>query len=121
MPVSREYLEYVIDQLKALGPVTARRMFGGAGLYLQGVFFGLIADEVLYFKVDDSNRKDYFDAGTGPFKPYGSYAMSYYEVPADVLEDPEEAVRWARTAIEVAGRARSRRSTTAKKNAGKRK
>lgn len=104
MPVSQEYLAYLIDQLKALGPVSAKRMFGGAGLYLRGLFFGLVADDALFFKVDETNRKDYLDAGSGPFKPFGTYEMGYYEVPADVLEDPDELARWARKAVEIAGK-----------------
>jgi DNA transformation protein len=104
MPVSPEYLDYIIDQLKAFGPVTAKRMFSGAGLYHQGLFFGIIADDVLYFKVDDGNRQDYIDAGMGPFKPFGSYAMGYYDVPADVLEDSHELALWARKAFEAVGK-----------------
>ena len=114
MPVSRNYLQYVLDLLKVLGPVTAKRMFGGAGLYHNGLFFALIADDVLYFKVDDENTTDYLSAGTGPFKPYGSYAMSYYEVPADVLEDEEQLNEWARRAVTAAMRtAASRRKKPA--------
>lgn len=104
MPVSQEYLDYLIDQMKAFGPVTAKRMFGGAGLYHRGAFFGLVADDALYFKVDEGNRKDYLDAGSLPFKPFGSYAMGYYEVPADVLEDPDELALWARKAFAAAGK-----------------
>jgi DNA transformation protein len=104
MPVSQEYLDYVIDQLIGLGPVKSKRMFGGAGLYLDGVFFGLVADDVLYFKVGDTNKSDYVAAGSGPFKPFGndSYEMSYYEVPGDVLEDPDLAKEWAVKALLVA-------------------
>jgi DNA transformation protein and related proteins len=104
MAVSKEYLEYVQDLLAVVGPVQAKRMFGGAGLYHPGVFFGLVADDSLYFKVDDLNRADYEAAGSGPFRPFGTYAMSYYEVPADVLEDPDELAVWALKAIEVAGK-----------------
>ena len=104
MPVSPEYLDYLIDQLKAFGPVTAKRMFGGAGLYHQGVFFGIVADDTLYFKIDDANKADYEAAGSGPFRPFGTYAMGYYEVPADVLEDPDELVLWAKKAFEATGR-----------------
>ncbi len=116
MAVSREYIEYVIDQLRSFGPVMSRRMFGGAGIYHQGLFFGLISDDTLYFKVSDGNRKDYIDAGMSPFKPFGSYAMGYYEVPADVLEDPEELALWARKAFDAAKADRSKkRSGTAKR------
>mgnify|MGYP001590181841 CR=1 FL=1 len=111
MPVSRNYLQYALELLKALGPVTAKRMFGGAGLYLEGLFFALIADDVLYFKVDEANKADYLNAGTGPFKPSGSYEMSYYEVPADVLEDEEHLKEWAQKAVTAA----MRRSATRRK------
>ena len=101
MSVSDEYLVFVQDQLRGLGEITVKRMFGGAGLYLDGVFFAIVADDVLYFKVDDSNRADYEAEGMGPFRPL----MSYYEVPADVLEDPEVLRTWVGKAVEVAGRA----------------
>jgi DNA transformation protein len=122
MSVSKEYLEYVLDLLMVIGPVHAKRMFGGAGLYHKGVFFGLIADDVLYFRVDDSNKADYEASGSGPFRPFGTYAMSYYEVPAGVLEDPDDLAVWARKAIEVAGKEVRRKAVTTKgKKAGKKR
>lgn len=104
MPVSQGFLDYVVDQLAASGPVKPRRMFGGVGLYLDGIFFGLVAEDVLYFKVDDTNKPDYVAVGSGPFRPYGSetYEMRYYEVPGDVLEDPEQLKEWAIKALTVA-------------------
>ena len=102
MAVTREYIEYVVDQLRDLGSVRSKRMFGGAGLYHNGVFFALVADDVLYFKVNDADRQVYIDAGSEPFKPFGSYAMGYYEVPADVLEDPRELSIWAGRALAAA-------------------
>ncbi len=104
MPVSQEYLDYVADQLAGLGLVKSKRMFGGAGLYLDGVFFALVADDVLYFKVDGTNKPDFLAAGSGPFKPFGndSYEMGYYEVPGDVLEDPDLMKEWAIKALDVA-------------------
>ena len=103
MALSQDYLEYVKDQLGSAGTVTIRKMFGGAGVYLDGVIFGLIAADTLYLKVDDSNRPDFEACGMGPFMPFEDepYAMQYYEVPADVLEDSEELVLWARKAVEV--------------------
>ena len=119
MAVSQEYLDYVIDQLTGLGPVKSRRMFGGAGLYLEGVFFALIADDALYFKVDDTNRPEYLAAGTGPFKPFGndSYEMSYYEVPGEVLEDPELVKDWAEKTLLIArlNKPAGRKKTATKK------
>ena len=106
MPVSDEYLTYVIDQLECLGPVRARRMFGGAGLYCEGLFFAIVADDVLYFKVDNSNRGEYEAAGMGPFKPFPdkSEFMQYYEVPIDVLENRDALRDWAGKAVRVAER-----------------
>jgi DNA transformation protein len=103
MAVSQGYLDYILDQLHVIGPVRAKRMFGGVGLYREGVFFGLIAGDVLYFKVDDSNKPDYAAAGMEPFRPYGkgSYAMSYFAVPEVVLEDEDLLRSWARKALEA--------------------
>jgi DNA transformation protein len=99
MAVSDEFLDYVIDQLAGWGEVSARRMFGGAGHYCDSVMFGLIADDVAYLKVDDSNREDFVKAGSSAFNPYPekdkSVVMSYYEIPADVLEDAELLCKWA--------------------------
>jgi DNA transformation protein len=81
-------------------------MFGGAGLYFEGLFFALVADDVLYFKVDDSNRADYESAGMGPFQPFPDkpYTMQYYEVPIEALENRENLYDWARKALDVAER-----------------
>jgi DNA transformation protein and related proteins len=114
MPVSSSYKTYVLDQLRVVGKVTARSMFGGVGLYHEGLFFGLIADDTLYLKVDDSNRSDYERSGCGPFRPYGddSYSMHYYELPAPVLEDAGELRIWAGKAIDVARRKASGKSSS---------
>ena len=113
MSVSADYLAYVIDQLTPFGRVASRRMFGGVGLYLEGVFFGLIDDDTLFLKVDDSNRTDYTTRGCKPFQPFPDepevHSMSYFEVPADVLEDPDELMLWARKAVAAAQAKRSQR------------
>jgi DNA transformation protein len=104
MAVSDDFLEYVVDQLSLLGPVTVRKMFGGAGLYSDGKMFGLVADDVPYLKVDDSNREHFVQAGAGPFVPFPDKAMAmpYYEIPADVLEDPDMLAQWARRSLDIA-------------------
>jgi len=103
MPISNEFLEYVLDQLSAWGDVSARKMFGGAGLYRDGKMFALIADAVAYLKVDDSNRNDFVQADSSPFKPYPDKptSMSYYEVPPDVLEEPDELIEWSKKSLDV--------------------
>ncbi len=110
MSVSDDYRAFVIDQLKTAGRVTERRMFGGVGLYLDGFFFALIDDDALYFKADDSNRARFERAGTRPFCPdpkQPDKTMGYWEVPADVLDDPDLLAEWAREAKQVAMTAQS--------------
>ena len=105
MPVSSNYLGYVREQLAGLGGVSSRRMFGGAGLYCDGFFFALVDNDTLYLRVDDSNRADYTTRGMGQFRPYPDrpqLSMSYYETPADVLEDAAELVVWARRSVAAA-------------------
>jgi DNA transformation protein len=108
MTVSADYLQYVLDQLAQLGDVSARRMFGGAGLYCDEFFFGLIADDTLYLRVDDSNRDDYSTRGAAAFRPYADrphLSMSYFEAPAEVLDDARQLIEWARRSVAVAQRA----------------
>jgi DNA transformation protein and related proteins len=110
--VSDDYREFVLEQLRPAGRVTARPMFGGVGLYLDGVFFALIDDDTLYFKTDDSNRARYELAGSPPFCPYPDrpeQSMGYWQVPPEVLEDADELAVWAREAENVALAARTRR------------
>jgi len=109
MPVSPSFQAFVVDQLSRVVPqVRARRMFGGAGIYSGDVFFALIADDTLYFKVDDSNRADFEAGQMGPFQPYGpeGEVMQYYQVPDDLLEDAKALGLWAQKALAVAARAK---------------
>jgi DNA transformation protein len=108
--VTEGFIEFVADQLAGCGTITPKRMFGGVGLYAGDVFFAVLAGDLLYLKVDDSNRGDFEAAGAGPFKPYGEAGetMQYYEVPVAVLEDADELARWARKAIRVAELKRTR-------------
>lgn len=110
MSVSDAFRDYVLEQLGRITPVTARRMFGGVGIYADGLFFALLDDDVLYLKVDDETRSGYEAIGSGPFRPYGDdRAMQYYELPADVLEDLDALGGWVSDALAVARRARGRR------------
>jgi DNA transformation protein and related proteins len=99
---------FVLEQLSDLDDFAARAMFGGVGLYCRGVFFGIIARDRLYLKVDDVSRPDYERQGSRPFKPYpgrATTAMKYYEVPVSVLESALELTDWARKAVAAARRA----------------
>jgi DNA transformation protein len=98
---------FVLDQLAAVADVLPRKMFGGVGLYSNGVFFGIIANDVLYLRVDDDTKGRYVSAGSKPFRPYTDRpgTMRYYAVPVEVLESAPELTRWAKEAVAVAGRA----------------
>jgi DNA transformation protein and related proteins len=104
MKVSNAFRDFVVDQLSSVPELYARAMFGGIGLYAGEIFFGLIASDVLYLKVDDRNRADFERAGSAPFRPYPDRVMTmpYYAVPASVVEHAPTLGKWARTAIEVA-------------------
>ena len=107
MAVSQSYREFVLEQLGRVTPVTGKSMVGGVGIYAQGLFFALIAEDRLYFKVDDTTRPAFEQRGMGPFRPFGEdSAMGYYEVPADVVEDVAQLESWMRKAIDVAAKAK---------------
>jgi DNA transformation protein len=117
MPISNDYVAYVIEQLNALGRVTSRRMFGGVGLYANGLFFAILDGDRLYFKTDDSNRGDYEARGSKPFCPFPDkpeMKMNYHDVPADLLDDAEELCRWAKKAVAVALSVASRKKSPVK-------
>jgi DNA transformation protein and related proteins len=111
MAVSKEYLDYAMDQLGRVAPVTSRRMFGGVGIYSDGLFFALVDDDRLYFKVDETNRGDFEEEGMKPFKPFGEEAkpMQYYELPGDLLEDHHLLRPWVEKATRVARNAAARK------------
>jgi DNA transformation protein len=98
---------FVVDQLSELGEVVPRKMFGGTGLYCDGIFFGLIARDQLYLKVDAATRGVFEAAGSTPFRPYDDRpaTMQYYVVPVEILEAAPDLVKWARRAVETAARA----------------
>jgi DNA transformation protein len=110
LKVTDAFRTFVLDQLDGLDDVVSRAMFGGVGLYCRGVFFGILANDVLYLKVDDSNRRDYERAKMPAFKPYPdrSGTMEYFAVPIDVLENADEVAEWARKSVNVARRIEGR-------------
>ncbi len=105
MTVSADYQAYVLDQFAPFAKVVSRRMFGAIGLYADGLFFGIIDDDTLYLKVDDSNRDDYVRRGSRAFCPYAddpTRSMNYFQLPEDVLEDSDTLRSWVRNSLSVA-------------------
>lgn len=97
------YITYILEQLGEKKDIRARAMFGGYGLYQDGIFFGLVANDILYFKVNDTTREKYIKYTMKPFSPYGQAVMqSYYEVPVSIIENADELNDWATEAYEIA-------------------
>ena len=122
MSVSESYRTFVLDQLgRATERVRMTRMFGGAGVYAGELFFALVSSDVLYFKVDDTNRPDFEARGMRPFRPFGEggEVMQYYQVPEDLLEDPEELKPWVEKAILAAVRKKKKKKPEARKPKGR--
>ena len=116
------FVEYTLELLEPLGPVQARAMFGGWGVYHAGRMMGLIAEDRLYLKTDDTTRPAFEAAGGEPFiydpgngrKPV---AMSYWTPPADASDDAHALLPWARRAVDAALRAAQKKSAVKKKSA----
>lgn len=106
-----EFIEYLTGLFEDFGEVDARRMFGGHGIFMHGVMFALVADDILYLKTDQSNVEDYRARGLSPFQYHKRgrlVSLSYYAAPEETLEDPAELARWAERAHAAALRAHDR-------------
>lgn len=111
MTVSPSFRAFVLEQLEPFAAIQAKPMFGGVGVYGDGLFFALLDDDRVYFKVDASSRGDFEALGMGPFLPFGDPERpmrGYYELPGDLLEDPERLEPFVRKALAVAGQAKAK-------------
>ncbi len=114
------FVEYTLELMEPLGPVRARAMFGGWGVYYGGMMFGLIADGRLYLKVDDVTRPAFEAAGCAPFVYLGSkkpVTMSYWTPPSDASDDALALLPWARRGVEAAQRSAAAKKKPAAKKA----
>jgi DNA transformation protein len=121
MAVQPQFLELVLDQLASLPALRSNRMFGGVGLYSDGLFFGLIDDDTLFFKTAESNIGPYRERNMPKFMPFPDRpeaVLGYHQVPVDVIEDAEVLAEWARASVQVAAAAAAR---AAKKKPAKKK
>ena len=107
MDSDQELIEHVLDLLGNNKKYTTRKMFGGYGLYVDNVMFGLICEGSLYFKVDDENKERFLSEGLNPFEYNRNgkvVKMSYYEVPENALENSDVMADWAESSIAAAKR-----------------
>lgn len=118
------FVDSVLDLLQPLGGVSAKRMFGCYGLFKEGLMFGLVEGETLYFKVDDENRATFDEAGLGPMVFVDRHGktgtLSYYQAPEAVLSSPMRMKPWALLGWQAAQRKAAKTKKAAKK-AGRRK
>ncbi len=105
MSVNKAYRDEVMQKLAQVGTIRARGLFGEVALYADDLLFGMIVDDALVFKVDDSNREDYEAEGIEPFvAPWTGKPTNYCAVPASVLNDGPRLSSWVEKAVAVAGR-----------------
>lgn len=107
MPKRNEFVDYLLELLQPFGHVTSRAMFGGHGIYKEGLIFGLVIDDAFYLKVDDVNRGEFDERGLQPFvyqsKSKGmEVSLGYYACPEEALESAALMQDWARSAYAAA-------------------
>jgi len=112
------------EQLTPLGRVTMRRMFGKTGVFCDGLMFGMVTDNTLYFRVDDDNRADFKEAEAYPPLNYSKKGfaidLSFWRAPERLFDEPDELIAWARAAIAAAGRVAAKRQRATPKQRAKR-
>jgi DNA transformation protein len=118
----RHSYDHIIEMFAGFGPVSVRRMFSGAGIFADGLMIGIVVDDVIYLKADDSTRPNFEREGLGPFTyrtKSGERALeSYRRMPDRLYDDPAELSRWATGALECA---RRRTDETPRRHAGQSK
>jgi len=110
-----KFVSHVVELMQSIGPVNSKRMFGGHGIFLQGLMFGLVADSVLYLKTDQDGEGEFIAMGLEAFtynKNGKDFKMSYYQAPEEALEDGEEMNTWANKAYAVALKVAAKKKKT---------
>ena len=117
MVASDSFAEFLHEELAPLGRFTMRRMFGKTGVFCDGLMFGMVTNDTLYFRVDDQNRAIFKEAESVPPLNYEKQGrtidLSFWRAPERLLDEPDELVRWARVVLVAAGRVAAKRERTA--------
>ena len=123
MVASDSFAEFLREQLAPLGRVTMRRMFGKTGVFCNGLMFGMVTNDTLYFRVDDDNRAVFKEAESVPPLTYEKQGrtidLSFWRAPERLLDEPDELVAWARAALAAARRVAAKRERTAPRRKSK--
>jgi DNA transformation protein and related proteins len=104
MTTSNHFASQALERLAKVAPVSSRKVFSGVGLYHQGVLFGLLVQDAIYFRTDEFSRNLYRAREMPPFKPgvAGDIEPAFYRLPDDVLGNASELKHWMRAAVEAA-------------------
>lgn len=117
MVASDSFAEFLREQLAPLGLLTMRRMFGKTGVFCGGLMFGIVAEDTLYFRVDEHNRAAFKEAEAFPPLNYQKKGetidLSFWRAPERLFDEPDELVTWARAALAAAERVAAKRQRTA--------
>ncbi len=123
MVASDTFAEFLREQLVPLGRLTMRRMFGKTGVFCDGVMFGVVTENTLYFRVDDQNRAAFKEAASFPPLNYAKKGstidLSFWRVPERLFDEPDEMVNWARAALAAARRVAAKRAPAPPKRKSK--
>ncbi|MBL8047986.1 MAG: TfoX/Sxy family protein [Chthonomonas sp.] len=111
MPLTKEVFDSTVAVLQGVRPVTWRKMFGGAGFYVDGVFFALLDDDRLFFKVDDHSKGEYEERGMEPWVWDGNVSDAYRELPEEIMASDEQLGLWIDEAVQAAIRRKSKTKT----------
>lgn len=106
-----EFVEHLNEVFRLFGAIHSKQMFGGYGIYHQGLMFGLVANDTLYLKTDAVSAPQFSEAGCVPFeytKNGTTMRMSYASAPIEIFDDPEMARNWASLAYAAALRSRKK-------------
>jgi len=113
MVASNGFAEFLCEQLAPLGRLSMRRMFGKTGVFCNGVMFGVVSDDTLYFRVDDGNRAIFAEAASSPPLNYekrgATIDLAFWRAPDRLLDEPDELIAWARAALAAAHRVAAKR------------
>ena len=120
MVASASFAEFSVEPLALLGRITMRRMFGKTGVFCDGLMLGMVADNTLYFRVDDRNRAAFQEAASSPPLSYekrgNTIDLAFWRAPERLFDEPDELVAWARLALSAAQRAALKRAAAPGRN-----
>jgi len=120
--MSDDFVDYVMELLGPFGTVGARRMFGGHGVYLDGLMFAIVSGDTLYLKADEMNRVEFEQAGCEIFgyaRKGKRVTLGFFRAPEDAMESPELMLPWARTAYAAALRANAKKQAAGQAQAAR--